>query len=49
MPSDTEVLAIDCPDLTFAWAADAEPVLDNVQLQLQRGDRCLLIGANGGE
>lgn len=51
MPSDTpptNVAAIDCNKLTFAWRDGEEPVLHDMDLQLKRGDRCLLIGANGG-
>lgn len=47
MTDDT--LAIDCQDLTFAFAEGQDPVLNNVNIQLKRGDRCLLLGANGGE
>lgn len=44
-----ELLAIDCQDLTFSFTEGAEPVLQNVNVQLKRGDRCLLLGANGGK
>lgn len=50
MTTNPDELAIDCRDLTFSFAAtDPEPVLNGVTLQLERGDRCLLVGANGGE
>lgn len=50
MPSsDTPLAAIDCQDLTFAHNTGLEPVLEHVTLELQRGDRCLLVGANGGK
>ena len=42
-------LAIDCQKLDFAFNAEGETVLNGVDLQLERGSRCLLIGANGGE
>jgi len=49
MPSDTTpLLAIDCKDLTFSHNTGLPPVLEHVTLELQRGDRCLLVGANGG-
>jgi CCR4-NOT complex subunit CAF16 len=42
-------LAIDCRDLTFHFQPnDPEPVLRGVNIQLARGDCCLLVGANGG-
>lgn len=44
-----ELLALDCRDLTFSFKEGDEPVLEDVNLQLKRGDRCLLIGANGGQ
>ncbi|CAK9782779.1 unnamed protein product [Cutaneotrichosporon oleaginosum] len=44
----TDELAIDCRDLTFFFNPnDAEPVLSGVNIQLERGDCCLLVGANG--
>jgi len=43
-----EVLAIDCQGLTYAFAEGLESALDGVDLQLKRGDRCLVVGANGG-
>lgn len=42
------MLAIDCQDLSFSFAEGQEPVLKGVDLELQRGSRCLLVGANGG-
>jgi CCR4-NOT complex subunit CAF16 len=49
MTVDTALAAIDCQNLTFAWKDGIDPVLENINLELQRGDRCLLIGANGGK
>lgn len=46
--ADSAVLALDCQGLTFAFKEGAEPVLEGINLELKRGDRCLLIGANGG-
>ena len=46
--SDANALAIDCQNLEFSWNQDTELVLSGVDLQLERGSRCLLIGANGG-
>jgi CCR4-NOT complex subunit CAF16 len=43
-----ETLAIDCQGLTYAFAEGLESALDGVDLQLQKGDRCLVVGANGG-
>jgi len=43
-----EVLAIDCIGLEYAFAEGLESALDGVDLQLKKGDRCLLVGANGG-
>jgi NADPH:quinone reductase-like Zn-dependent oxidoreductase len=43
-----EVLAIDCTGLTYAFAEGLESALDGVDLQLKKGDRCLVVGANGG-
>ncbi|KAL7423483.1 CCR4-NOT regulatory complex component [Cryptotrichosporon argae] len=39
--------ALDCQALTFAYKDGDAPILDGVDLQLERGDRCLLVGANG--
>lgn len=47
--TDEETLAIDCQGLTYAFAEGLESALDGVDLQLKRGDRCLLVGANGGK
>lgn len=47
MPASDE-LAIDCQSLTYSWKEGDDPVLENVNLELQKGDRCLLLGANGG-
>ncbi|XAO25819.1 hypothetical protein I312_104649 [Cryptococcus bacillisporus CA1280] len=46
MPASDE-LAIDCQSLTYSWKEGDDPVLENVNLELQKGDRCLLLGANG--
>ncbi|GMK59120.1 hypothetical protein CspeluHIS016_0701350 [Cutaneotrichosporon spelunceum] len=44
----SDELAIDCRDLTFYFNPnDTEPVLSGVNIQLDRGDCCLLVGANG--
>ncbi|PWN33235.1 uncharacterized protein FA14DRAFT_135343 [Meira miltonrushii] len=42
-------LSVDVKNLTFSFAPDsgAKPALENCNLQLTRGSRCLLIGANG--
>ena len=45
---DTSKLAIDCRLLTFSFDKDSDKVLEDVDLQLEPGDRCLLVGANGG-
>lgn len=34
-------------NLTFRYNADQRPILNNLNLQLTNGARCLLIGANG--
>lgn len=47
-PTPEEVLAIDCQGLTYAFAEGLESALDGVDLSLKKGDRCLLVGANGG-
>jgi ABC-type transport system involved in cytochrome bd biosynthesis fused ATPase/permease subunit len=41
--------AIDCQGLTYAFSEGLESALENVDLKLERGDRALLVGANGGE
>lgn len=46
-PSD-DLLALDCRKLDFAFTAEDETVLHDVNLQLAQGSRCLLVGANGG-
>ncbi|RIA87968.1 P-loop containing nucleoside triphosphate hydrolase protein [Glomus cerebriforme] len=43
--SNNEELAVDIENLTFSFGES--PILENVNLQLQKGTRCLLIGANG--
>ncbi|WVQ82024.1 hypothetical protein IAT38_004152 [Cryptococcus sp. DSM 104549] len=47
MPSAPDTLALDCQSLTYSWKEGDDPVLEDVTLQLERGDRCLLLGANG--
>lgn len=47
MSADTP--AIDVEHLTFAHKSDSAPVLIDLNLQLPRGSRTLLIGANGGQ
>ncbi|WVQ68197.1 uncharacterized protein L199_006404 [Kwoniella botswanensis] len=42
-----EILALDCQNLTYSWVEGDEPVLKDVNLDLKKGDRCLLLGANG--
>ena len=46
-----EVLALNVEDLTFGYsniaAPDSAPVLTNVFLNLEKGSRCILVGANG--
>lgn len=44
-----ETLAIDCQGLTYAFSEGLESALDGVDLKLKKGDRCLLVGANGGK
>ncbi|WWC71717.1 uncharacterized protein I206_105675 [Kwoniella pini CBS 10737] len=44
---DNELLALDCQHLTYSWVEGDEPVLNDVNLDLKKGDRCLLLGANG--
>lgn len=46
--TEDETLAIDCQGLTYAFAEGLESALDGVDLSLKKGDRCLLVGANGG-
>ncbi|OCF76061.1 CCR4-NOT complex subunit CAF16 [Kwoniella mangroviensis CBS 8886] len=41
------LLALDCQNLTYSWVEGDEPVLKDVNLDLTKGDRCLLLGANG--
>ena len=49
--AEGEVLALNVEDLTFGYsniaAPDSAPVLTNVFLNLQKGSRCILVGANG--
>jgi len=47
-PTETQ-FALDCQSLSFSFAEGSETVLKGVDLQLERGARCLLVGANGGE
>lgn len=42
-------LAVDCVDLHYAFQEGLESALNGATLQLPKGARCLLIGANGGE
>ncbi|PWN49113.1 hypothetical protein IE53DRAFT_388690 [Violaceomyces palustris] len=42
-----EVLAVEVPDLTFSFNPELPPALQNCNLNLKRGSRCLLVGANG--
>lgn len=42
-----EVLAVEVPDLTFSFNPDLPPALENCNLALRKGSRCLLVGANG--
>lgn len=45
------LLALNVESLTFGYsqiaAPDGPPVLHNVNLNLERGSRCILVGANG--
>ncbi|KAK0556474.1 CCR4-NOT regulatory complex component [Tilletia horrida] len=43
----SNALAVDVPNLNFAFDPAAPPTLIDCNLQLTRGSRCLLIGANG--
>ncbi|WVF72678.1 hypothetical protein IAT40_007496 [Kwoniella sp. CBS 6097] len=45
--NNTDTPALDCQKLTYSWVEGTEPVLDNVNIELKQGDRCLLLGANG--
>lgn len=48
IPSAMEsVLHINVNNLTFRYQADQRPILNNLNMQLTDGARCLLIGANG--
>lgn len=38
-------LAVDVQDLNFSYGGP--PILQNLNFQLERGQRCLLVGANG--
>lgn len=44
-----ELLAIDCQELYYSFQEGLESALNGATLQLPRGGRCLLVGANGGE
>lgn len=39
---------INCQDLTYSFTEGSESALTGATLQLPRGARCLLVGANGG-
>lgn len=43
------LLGIDCRKLHYTFAEGDETVLQDVDLELEQGSRCLLVGANGGE
>ncbi|CAG8750054.1 13115_t:CDS:2 [Dentiscutata erythropus] len=43
--NNCDKLAIDVPNLNFSYGGP--PILTNLQLQLKKGNRCLLVGANG--
>ncbi|WVR07403.1 hypothetical protein IAU60_004444 [Kwoniella sp. DSM 27419] len=45
--SSQDVLALDCQHLSYSWVEGDEPVLDDINIQLEKGDRMLLLGANG--
>jgi ABC-type transport system involved in cytochrome bd biosynthesis fused ATPase/permease subunit len=47
--TEKEQLALDCVGLDFAFVTGGENVLEGINLQLGKGARCLLVGANGGE
>ena len=48
-PQGAEPLAIDVQGLTYAFPGGrGDDALTDATLQLGRGSRCLLIGANGG-
>ena len=42
------LLAIDCKDLSYSFVDGQETVLTDINLELEQGSRCLLVGANGG-
>jgi CCR4-NOT complex subunit CAF16 len=44
-----EQFTINCTGLDFAFKEGGENVLEGIDLQLEKGSRCLLVGANGGE
>ena len=46
-PKAAKELAVTVPNLTFAFTKGGEPALEDCNLFLERGSRCLLIGANG--
>ena len=41
------LLPINVRGLTFSYGNNQKPILNNLNLQLTTGARCLLIGANG--
>ena len=43
------LLGIDCQKLHYTFEGLEESVLSDVDLELEQGSRCLLVGANGGE
>ena len=43
---DSEINAVVLNSLSYAYAG-YRPVLSDISLQLPRGSRCLLVGANG--
>lgn len=40
---------INCQDLTYSFTEGSESALTGATLQLPKGARCLLVGANGGK
>ncbi|MBW0481283.1 hypothetical protein O181_020998 [Austropuccinia psidii MF-1] len=47
LKSPSSQLAISVPNLTFSFNRQSTEVLHGINLELERGSRCLLIGANG--
>jgi CCR4-NOT complex subunit CAF16 len=43
------VIAIDVQNLTFFHGPASEPSLTDVTIQLPKGSRTVLVGANGGQ